>query len=108
MIWNWIILQQHGFRPKTNSAEACAYMVTQIRINHQIDVVFLDMAKAFDREDHGNIAKKVASIGMPPCLYLCVICAYHTIWGSYMTVVNEIRITLAVARSIMTSKNLHN
>lgn len=65
---------QHGFRPKRSTTKSLmdtkAYIERSMKSNNQVDVVFFDMSKAFDRVDHKIIAKKLAKLATPPSIYL--------------------------------------
>lgn len=68
-----ININQHGFRPKHNTTtslmDTLAFIEENIKRTRQVDVVFFDMAKAFDRVDHLVVAKKLAQLATPLPLY---------------------------------------
>lgn len=68
--------QQHGFRSKrsttTNLSEISSYIHSNYYGNNQVDVVYFDFSKAFDRVDYYILATKLCKLSMPFLLYMCV------------------------------------
>lgn len=60
---------QHGFMrarsTTTNLMCATEYIQTNIYARHQVDAIYFDLSKAFDRVDHKIMAQKLAKLGMP-------------------------------------------
>lgn len=54
---------QHGFMPKrsntTNFIEITQFIRDAFQNGHQVDCIYLDFSKAFDRVDHLILAKKL-------------------------------------------------
>lgn len=60
---------QHGFirsrSTTTNLMSAAEFIQQNIYSGNQVDAIYFDLSKAFDRVDHYIIAKKLSRIGMP-------------------------------------------
>lgn len=67
---------QHGFMPCkstiTNLMEMNVSIFDAFDNGEQLDVVYFDFSKAFDRVDHSILAVKLAKLSMPFTLYLIV------------------------------------
>lgn len=63
---------QHGFRKylscETQLAEFTYDLLRQMDDHIQIDAIFLDFSKAFDRVSHNHLLTKLAALGIPPNL----------------------------------------
>lgn len=63
-----IISQQHGFVNKksteTNLCELTHYVTTSMDSGYQVDVVYTDYAKAFDKISHNILIRKLEHIGV--------------------------------------------
>lgn len=68
---------QHGFVKKrsttTNLIEASTFIQNGMRSGGQVDVVYFDFSKAFDRLNHQVLAKKLAKYGFPYCLFRAIL-----------------------------------
>lgn len=69
---NFFYAHQHGFR-KLLSCETQLSEFTDDILQHmddhlQIDAIFLDFSKAFDRVPHNYLLAKLATLGIPPTL----------------------------------------
>lgn len=57
---------QHGFIDKrstcTNLCEMTQFIREQFKQGYQVDVVYMDFSKAFDRIDHGILARKLIDV----------------------------------------------
>lgn len=75
-ITNIIPRQQHGFMKgrstTTNLIHTTQFIRENIDNGRQVDVLYLDYSKAFDRVDHGLLARKLATLSMPKQLYLTI------------------------------------
>lgn len=63
-----LIDEQHGFRPG-RSTVTCnlslhSYIFDSFRNKCQVDVIYTDFSKAFDRVDHNRLMSTLASIGI--------------------------------------------
>ena len=69
LIEKYIVHQQHGFRKKkstvTNLSEFVTYALKGINAGSQIDVLYTDFAKAFDRVNHNILITKLHSYNIP-------------------------------------------
>lgn len=75
----YISTKQHGFVKKrstvTNLITLSDYVVEQNGRGAQVDVVYTDFARAFDRVDHGILLKKLKHLGFD-APSLCLISSY--------------------------------
>ena len=75
---NILLDSQHGFREKLSSVtqliSSCHDWATTIRSRGQVDVVFLDLSKAFDKVPHRRLSVKLS---------------YYGISGSTLTWIND-------------------
>lgn len=66
--------KQHGFLPKrsttTGLLETSQLIHQSINSGHQVDVVYFDISRAFDKLNHRILAAKLAGYGMPLNLFL--------------------------------------
>lgn len=64
---------RHGFQKhrgtNTNLLEITQYLKEEIDKGNRIDVIYFDLAKAFDRADHRILAKKLANCALPFFFY---------------------------------------
>ena len=69
LIEKFIVHQQHGFRRKkstvTNLSEFVTYALKGINAGSQIDVLYTDFAKAFDRVNHKILIAKLHDYNIP-------------------------------------------
>lgn len=69
---NLICNQQHGFRAGkstlTNLLEYTDFLSKNIVNGGQVDTVYTDLAKAFDKVDHKILIAQLHNIGINPCL----------------------------------------
>lgn len=67
-----ISLKQHGFTrgrsTATNLLEFVDYLTRNIIKGGQIDAIFMDLAKAFDRINHEILLKKLSRFPLDPCI----------------------------------------
>ena len=67
---------QHGFRAGTSCLiqlrEQCAKIVHELEKGSNIDVIYLDFAKAFDKVDHGILCHQLKSLGIGGKLGSCI------------------------------------
>ena len=58
---------QHGFVPRkycvTQLIEVFDYIGRELDLGNQVDVIYLDMSKAFDRESHMQLLKRLHDFG---------------------------------------------
>jgi hypothetical protein len=83
--------KQHGFRSKksivTNMIRFTEYALLQLDNNSQLDVIFTDFSKAFDKVDHSLILSKMHHVGFSSNLvkffnsYFCNRCQYVSYRG---------------------------
>ena len=75
---NILLDSQHGFREKLSSVtqliSSCQDWATTIQSRGQVDVVFFDFSKAFDKVPHRRLSVKLS---------------YHCINGSTVTWIND-------------------
>lgn len=68
-----IPVSQHGFMRKksttTNLLEVTEFLHEHMKDKGQVDIIYFDFAKAFDRVDHGILAHKLAGLGMPKLFF---------------------------------------
>ena len=64
---------QRGFRPgrstSTNLALFCDYLFSNLDKRRQVDVIYTDFAKAFDKVDHSILLRKLHGIGITGSLF---------------------------------------
>lgn len=64
---NVFITEQHGFRPGrstvTNLCLFTNYIYSAFSRHHQVDCIYLDFAKAFDRVSHSHLVVKLRALG---------------------------------------------
>lgn len=64
--------KQHGFIPKkstiSNLIELNEYLTSNIPGGGQVDVIYTDFAKAFDKVDHNVLLEKMSQFGIGNCL----------------------------------------
>lgn len=69
---NTISLDQHGFMPNkstaTNLASITQYIAVNLDCGKQVDVVYMDMTKAFDRIIHTTLLRKLNYMGFSTSL----------------------------------------
>ena len=67
-----IAVSQHGFFPGrstvTNLSCLLQYAYSELNSKHQVDIIYTDFSKAFDRLDHGIVALKMNMLGFHPSL----------------------------------------
>lgn len=67
-----ISAKQHGFMPKkstvSNLIELNEYLTNNIPGGGQVDVIYTDFAKAFDKVDHNVLLNKMTKFGIGNCL----------------------------------------
>ena len=65
---NILLDSQHGFREKLSSVtqliSSCHDWATTIQSRGQVDVVFLDLSKAFDKVPHRRLSVKLSYYGI--------------------------------------------
>lgn len=70
--------QQHGFRMERSTTKNLLELTNFIRKNinekSQVDLIYFDFSKAFDRVDHYILAKKLAKLAMPYLLFITRMC----------------------------------
>lgn len=68
---------QHGFTPGrstiTNLMEYTEYLTKNMMKGGQIDAIYMDLAKAFDRINHMILANKLRSFPISPCLIALIL-----------------------------------
>lgn len=71
-----IVAQQHGFMPgrstTTNLVEHTLHMREAFASKAQLDTIYVDMSKAFDRMSHRTLASKLAAASLPLPFYLAI------------------------------------
>lgn len=69
---NIIIEQQHGFFPgrslETNLLSFSEHIIEQIDSQGQMDTIYTDFSKAFDKISHVKLLKRLAEVGLPDSL----------------------------------------
>ena len=59
---------QHGFRKGRSCVsqllQHCDNLLENVKKGHNVDVIYLDFAKAFDTVDHDILLRKVKSLGI--------------------------------------------
>ena len=58
---------QHAFHQRSCLSQLLSHfenILTRLESNHNVDVVYLDFAKAFDKVDHNILLKKLEQLGM--------------------------------------------
>lgn len=77
---------QHGFvegkSTTTNLIETTQFIQEQIHKGNQVDVIYFDFSKAFDRVNHTLLARKLAACSMPFAAYFTTM---NFIIGRYYT-----------------------
>lgn len=86
---------QHGFRPKystiSNLLEMTHAIQTSFKSKQQMDTIYFDFSKAFDRIDHYILSKKLARLSLPFELFRCIM--HFTTNRKYFLKINS-RVTL--------------
>lgn len=63
---------QHGFTAgkstETNLIEYVEYLIENMKNGGQVDSIYMDLAKAFDKIDHNILIRKLHSFPISPCL----------------------------------------
>ena len=64
----FITSRQHGFRPghsyETQLIRALDDWTSALELGHQVDVIYLDLQKAFDKVPHATLLSKLESYGI--------------------------------------------
>lgn len=72
-------VSQHGFMPKrattTNLAVFSNYLYTNLVSNKQVDTIYTDFSKAFDRISHKILIERLSDFCLLPSI-VCWICSY--------------------------------
>lgn len=92
MIGNKIANWQHGFYPGrstvTNLLTLIQYIYTYLTENYQVDVVYTDLSKAFDRVSFSILVKRLIDIGLP--IWIVKIIQSYLVERKNFVVVNKI------------------
>lgn len=71
-----LVHNQHGFTKGkstlTNLMEYVDYLSNNMMNGGQIDAIYMDLAKAFDRIDHCILLKKLSDLQLDPCLIILI------------------------------------
>lgn len=69
---NIIIEEQHGFFPgrslETNLLSFSEHVIEQIDAQGQLDTIYTDFSKAFDKISHEKLLRRLADVGLPESL----------------------------------------
>jgi len=69
---NFIIDEQHGFVSSISTTSNLLvfqqFILNAFKLNYQVDVIFTDFAKTFDKVDHSILANKLFQSGPPSFL----------------------------------------
>lgn len=90
---NLLSNQQHGFTTGkstlTNLLEYTDYIANNITNSCQIDVIFMDLAKAFDKVDQNILLHKLSTLPLDPCL-IALLQSYLTGRKQYISIRGEL------------------
>lgn len=70
--FNFLFPNQHGFRKHHSCVTQLFEFITDLHVNthdnHQTDIIFIDLAKAFDTVPHSRLLLKLSRLRIEPCI----------------------------------------